>query len=281
MRDVLRAKGLVPAGVLLDLGVQMTAAEEKERGLSYYEAAPLDGRLDRSKGIPASLWLQQVSAAELASVLQDGEGWTSPLLAHRLAEAILHRQAKLGPYRSTLELAEVICSVKGSDDRGFHPAKQAFQAMRRFLNQEIGELEEAMESALSSLENGGRLIVITTCRKEASAVKRFLRHHEAPDLRFAEFVTPQRMVELFPLAGTTLGYSCRQLCDPIRASAAELARNPRAKVALLHVLQKEERSLQSCEDRGLIGLVPRPLTSQFRTPAALPLHAPDDLARNG
>ena len=42
---------------------------------------------------------------------------------------------------------------------------------------------------------------------EASAVKRFLRHHEAPDLRFAEFVTPQRMVELFPLAGTTLGYS--------------------------------------------------------------------------
>ena len=59
------------AGILLDLGAQMTAAEERDRGLSYYEAVPLDGRLNPWVGVPACVWLQQVSAAELGSVLQE------------------------------------------------------------------------------------------------------------------------------------------------------------------------------------------------------------------
>eukprot|EP00438_Fugacium_kawagutii_P025947 Skav207672 [mRNA] locus=scaffold1857:313240:327323:- [translate_table: standard] len=70
------------------------AGLERERGLSYYEAVPLDGRLDPSRGRPAREWLQQVTAAELAEVLQDGEGWSSPILAQRMAEAILHRQQR-------------------------------------------------------------------------------------------------------------------------------------------------------------------------------------------
>ena len=90
--------------------------------------------------------------------------------------------------------------------------------------------------------------------------------------RFAEFVTPQRFAELFPLAATDLPYACRQLCEPIRASALEVSRNPRAKAALLHVLQKEERPLGPCDELGVLGLVPRPLHQQFRKPTPLPFH---------
>ena len=62
---------------------------------------------------------------------------------------------RLGPYRSTLELAEVICSVKGSDDRGFHPAKQAFQAMRRFLNQDTSDTSDCRSGRMRSPKRQG------------------------------------------------------------------------------------------------------------------------------
>ena len=72
-------------------------------------------------------------------------------------------------------------------------------------------------------------------------MKRFIREHEAPDLRFADFVSPRRFVELFPMSSSAWPYACRQLCEPIRASASEVARNPRAKVALLHVRGPQNR----------------------------------------
>ena len=267
-------EGEIVAGIVLDLSPQMNAAEERARGLSFLEAVPLDGRLARAgSGKSAAVWLQTVSISELAFVLQEyGEEWASPLLAYRLAEAILHRQSEKGPYRSTLELAEVCSTAKGLDDRGLHPAKLPFQAIRAYLNEELEELRRALESSLASLAIGGRLIVITTRRREATEVKRFLREHEAPDMRFAEFVTPQRFAELFPLAATKLPYSCRQLCEPIRASAHEVSRNPRAKAALLHVLHKEERPIAPCENFGVLGSLPRPLKQQFRKPTPLPFH---------
>ena len=115
------------AGIVLDLSPQMTAAEERARGLSFVEAVPLDGRIGRNSDgrqlKSAAVWLQTVSLSELAFVLQEyGEEWVSPLQAYRLAEAILHRQTDRGPYRSTLELADVCVAVKGLDDRGLHPA---------------------------------------------------------------------------------------------------------------------------------------------------------------
>ena len=105
-------------------------------------------------------------------------------------------------------------------------------------------------------------------------------------MRFAEFVTPQRFAELFPLAATDLPYACRQLCEPIRASAHEVSRNPRARAALLHVLQKEERPVGPCEDFGVLGMRPRPLGQQFRKPDPLPFHGsalrqdPDQESKN-
>ncbi|CAE7939302.1 rsmH [Symbiodinium sp. KB8] len=265
------------AGIVLDLSPQMTAAEERARGLSFVEAVPLDGRIGRNSDgrqlKSAAVWLQTVSLSELAFVLQEyGEEWVSPLQAYRLAEAILHRQTDRGPYRSTLELADVCVAVKGLDDRGLHPAKLPFQAIRAFLNEELEELRKTLEVSLKSLQVGGRLVVLTTRRREATEVKRFIREFEAPDMRFAEFVTPQRFAELFPLAATDLPYACRQLCEPIRASALEVSRNPRAKAALLHVLQKEERPLGPCDELGVLGLVPRPLHQQFRKPTPLPFH---------
>jgi len=80
----------------------------------------------------------------------------------------------------------------------------------------------------------------------------------------------------FVVISTSPGYTQdshlgRQLCEPIRASVDQVTRNPRAKVALVHVLQKEARSLESCKKLGLIGLTPRPLSEQFKKPTVLPL----------
>ncbi|CAE8610474.1 unnamed protein product [Polarella glacialis] len=260
------------AGVLLDLGHHLSPAEERIRGFSFLDDVPLDLRLNASCGLPASEWLQTVSVPELAYVLhQNGEDWDPPLLAHRLAEAIVEHQRRIGPFRSSLELVEVCRSTKlGLDDRGLHPAKLTFQAIRAFLNQETEQLQMAMEAAMERLVPGGRLIIITYRRKEATLVKRFIRENEAPDPRFAAFVTPERLGELFPLATTSLPYACTQVCEPIRASPEETARNPRARPAQLHVLMKEERLLDPSESPPGLGLTRRPLAEQLRKPVALP-----------
>ena len=91
------AKMEVPfAGVLLDLSPQMTAAEECDRGLSYYEAVPLDGRLNKSVGVPAVVWLQQVSVSDLANVLQEWLGPWHSEHCKRFLEGFQHHQSSHG-----------------------------------------------------------------------------------------------------------------------------------------------------------------------------------------
>merc|ERR1712217_354639 len=106
----------------------------------------------------------------------------------------------------------------------------------------------------------------TTRRREAAQVKRFLREHEEADPRFAEFMTPQRLGQLFPLMTTERPFACRQLCEPLRPTSDEIEQNPHARAALVHVLQKELR------ERDAVRVAPRPGTTrpQFERPTPLP-----------
>lgn len=255
-------------GVLLDLGSYSTQAEERSRGFSFVDDGPLDLRLNPGYGMPAYEWLQTVSVAELAWVIHEHGEDNDVVLSQRLAEGILERQRRLGPYRSSLELADVCREVKqGLDDRGQHPAKLTFQAIRCFLNHEVEQLDLALHGAMERLKPGGRCVIISYRRKEAALVKRFIREHEEADPRFASFVTPQRLAELYPLLTTDHPWSCRQTCEPIRPTPQECDRNPRARPAQIHVLTKELRDFTKSPCRGM---KPRPESEQFKRPTPLP-----------
>merc|ERR1719316_608298 len=91
------------------------------------------------------------------------------------------------------------------------------------------------------LQPGGRCVVITYRRKQATQVKNFIRENEEADSRFAGFVTEQRLTELYPLLATDHPWSCRQSCEPLRPSPQEHDRNPLSRPAVVHVLTKEMR----------------------------------------
>merc|ERR1712050_89163 len=120
---------------------------------------------------------------------------------------------------------------------------------------------------MQRLQPGGRCVIITYRKKEATQIKRFVREHEEADPRFAGFVTWQRLTELYPLLATDYPWSCRQTCEPLKPCAMEGDRNPRARTAVIHILTKEARDFSispSC------GLRPRPEQEQFKKPTPLP-----------
>ncbi|CAJ1449900.1 unnamed protein product, partial [Effrenium voratum] len=96
------------SGMLLDIGFSSPQVDDGGRGWSCYQDGPLDLRMNFQAGVPASKWLQTATPAELASVLFENGEDDDPILCHRIAEAALERQRRLGPYRSTLELATCV-----------------------------------------------------------------------------------------------------------------------------------------------------------------------------
>lgn len=251
-------------GVLVDLGAHSVAVDRVDTS----DDGPLDLRLNPNSGMPASTWLQTVSVPELAWVIFTHGEDNDVVLAQRLAEAILCRQRKRGPYKSCVELADVCREVKqGVDDRGQHPAKLTFQAIRAFLNHEVEQLHLALRGAMQRLRHGCLCVVITYRRKEAAQVKRFLREHEEADARFATFVTPRRLAELYPLLTTDFPWACTLASEATKPSLAEMDSNPRSRPAVAHFLRKEARDpkLSPC-----LGVLPRPQKDQLKIPEPLP-----------
>merc|ERR1712107_254528 len=128
------------------------------------------------------------------------------------------------------------------------------------------QLQLALLGAMERLRPGGRCIIITYKRKDAVQVKRFIRDHEDVDPRFAVFMTPQRLGELYPLLTTHHPWSCRLVCEPLKSSMAECEKNPKAWGAVMHILCKESRdpSRSPC-----LGMRPRRDAEQFKRPQPL------------
>merc|ERR1719253_1570125 len=116
---------------------------------------------------------------------------------------------------------------------------------------------------MERLQPGGRCVVVTHKRSEATQIKRFIREHEEADPRFAGFVTAQRLGELYPLLTTMHPWSCRQSCEPFKPSVQECDRNPASRAALGHVMTKESRDPATSP---ALGTVPRPEAEQFKRP---------------
>jgi 16S rRNA (cytosine1402-N4)-methyltransferase len=209
-------------GVLFDLGVSSPQLDEPARGFSFQADGPLDMRMDPTRGISAAEWLAGAGEVEIADVLwQLGE----ERMSRRIARAIVAAR-DAAPLTTTRQLADLVAKTIGHRERHKHPATRTFQALRIHINEELGELENGLDAAAKRLKPGGRLAVISFHSLEDRLVKRFIRGEDAPRVRRG---LPQP--EAPPSALIAIGKA-------VFASDAELARNPRARSAVLRIAER-------------------------------------------
>lgn len=156
-------------GALFDLGVSSMQLDERERGFAYSYDAPLDMRMDTSRGRTAAEVVNTYDEGELVSIIRR---WGEEKFAGRIASSIVSTRARK-PFETTGELVEAIRAVvpAAAARTGGHPAKRTFQALRIEVNEELDVLERAIPSALSVLGVGGRIVVMSYHSLEDRIVK--------------------------------------------------------------------------------------------------------------
>ncbi len=161
-------------GLLLDLGVSSFQLDEAERGFSFQQDAPIDMRMDQGQGQTAGELVNTASETELADIIyRYGEDRAS----RRIARAIVEARGK-NQIRTTLELAAVVERAKGGrKGRKIHPATQTFQALRMAVNDELGGIEQVLETMAGRMAAGGRMVVLTFHSLEDRMVKQFFSRH--------------------------------------------------------------------------------------------------------
>ena len=156
-------------GLLADFGVSSLQLDQADRGFSFRQDAPLDMRMDTRSGTTAGQVVNQMDEEELADLIYEfGEERRS----RRIARAIVRAR----PIHTTAELAKVV-SVAAPAMKGdkLHPATLTFQALRIYVNNELGEIRSLLESAPSLLKTGGRLVLISFHSLEDRQVKDVFR----------------------------------------------------------------------------------------------------------
>jgi len=195
-------------GLLADFGVSSMHLDEAHRGFSFRSEGPLDMRMDTRSGVTAEQVVNQADESDLANLIYEfGEERRS----RRIARAIVRAR----PISTTAELARVVSAaaptMKGDK---IHPATRTFQALRIYVNDELGEIRTLLESAPSLLKPGGRLVLISFHSLEDRLVKDAFR--DGSRNRVYEVLTKK----------------------PVVAGEEEERRNPRARSAKMRAAQK-------------------------------------------
>jgi 16S rRNA (cytosine1402-N4)-methyltransferase len=212
------------SGLLADLGVSSMQLDDASRGFSFRFDAPLDMRMG-PEGRSAADLVNTLDEFELTRILRD---YGEEPMARRIARAIVHARVT-GPIETTVQLSEVIKSVKRQRYGDIDPATLTFQALRIATNEELVGLERFVDDAVSVLEPGARVAIISFHSLEDRIVKRAFRRLEG------ECTCPPNL----PVCGCGAKASIEQLTGrPLTASEEELERNPRSRSAKLRVAQK-------------------------------------------
>ena len=206
-------------GVLLDLGVSSPQLDEAERGFSFLRDGPLDMRMDPGRGISAAQWLASVDEKELRRTLQQlGE----EKFAGRIARAIVAAR-KQAAIKTTGELANVVAAAVPARHGHKHPATKTFQAIRIRVNDELEQLDAALDASLPLLRRGGRLCVISFHSLEDRRVKRFMRKHSVEPEPYRGLPSvPEEYRPRLRLVGKAITASEQEISDNVRARSAHL-----------------------------------------------------------
>ncbi|WP_300454142.1 16S rRNA (cytosine(1402)-N(4))-methyltransferase RsmH [Accumulibacter sp.] len=227
--DALRQAGFASEqgvdGVLLDIGVSSPQLDESQRGFSFRHDAPLDMRMDTTQGETAAQWLERASVQEITEVIRN---YGEERFAFQIAKKIVVARGER-PLATTGQLAALVRQTVWTREPGQDAATRTFQALRIHINQELEQLALVLPQAMTVLKQGGRLVVICFHSLEDRIVKRFLRAESDPDRSPKNL--PLRAADLPPPRLRLVG-------KPVRASADEIAANPRARSAIMRVAEK-------------------------------------------
>ena len=209
-------------GLMADLGISSPQIDDGSRGFSFMRDGAVDMRMDTSRGQSVAEWLETVDDETLANVLYEfGEERHS----RRIARAI----KQMDSYESTLALAEVIKAAHPNWQRGKHPATQSFQAMRIFINNELGDVDDFLEQSIPILKSGGQLAVISFHSLEDRRIKQFLQRHSKGQY-------PED--ENLPMPPKRPRYFSKP--KRVGPSQAEISNNPRARSAWLRMATRSD-----------------------------------------
>ncbi|AUZ05875.2 MULTISPECIES: 16S rRNA (cytosine(1402)-N(4))-methyltransferase RsmH [Vitreoscilla] len=214
-------------GLLLDLGISSPQIDDGSRGFSFRFDAPLDMRMDTSRGLTAAQWLAQAEEQDIAEVIKT---YGEERFNRQIARAIVARRDE-DPITTTGQLAALTAQVVRTRERGQDPATRTFQAIRIFINRELEEVKQILPQAIARLNPRGRLAVIAFHSLEDRIVKQYFKSLvEKPKLPRWVMVKdedlPQPPIELMGKA--------------IKPSEQEVKANPRSRSAIMRVAQRTE-----------------------------------------
>ena len=209
-------------GVLLDLGVSSPQIDNPARGFSFRFDAPLDMRMDTTRGETAADFLARADERQIAQVIRDhGE----ERFAFQIAKALVACRAAGRPVVTTGQLAQVVAGAVRTREAGQDPATRTFQALRIHVNAELEALQQGLDAALALMRPGARLAVISFHSLEDRIVKTFIARESRDEVDRRAPFAPTR-----PLRLRALGR--------MRPGPAEVAANPRARSAILRVAER-------------------------------------------
>ena len=210
-------------GILLDLGVSSPQLDDPDRGFSFMGDGPLDMRMNPLQGVSAKEWLAEAPERELTRVFWEfGEERHARRIARNIVTA-RHKQR----LETTGQLARLIEDTIGRREKNKHPATRCFQAIRIYVNNEMANLANGLNTAIRLLRPGGRLVVISFHSLEDRLVKRTIR----------EAARPGRVRKNIP-QHPDLKPVLKPLGRAIKSSETELSVNPRARSAVMRIAEK-------------------------------------------
>jgi 16S rRNA (cytosine1402-N4)-methyltransferase len=212
-------------GVIFDLGVSSPQLDENYRGFSFMHDGPLDMRMDTTQGETAEEWLARASAEEICGVLKT---YGEEKFAWRIAKEIV-RSRQETPISRTLELSKMIEDIVPIKEKHKHPATRSFQAIRIYINQELKELETAINKMKEILVSKGRFVVISFHSLEDRIVKQYVKAQEKGPFipSYLPIDNSQQWSPVF-----------RKIGAPIKPTAREIESNNRSRSAIMRVVEK-------------------------------------------
>jgi 16S rRNA (cytosine1402-N4)-methyltransferase len=225
MAGELAALGITQVqGILLDLGVSSPQIDDPGRGFSFRFDAPLDMRMDTTRGETAAEFLERAELREIAEVIRD---YGEERFAVPIAKALVARREGGAPVRSTGELSALVARAVKTREPGQDPATRTFQALRIHVNAELEALQQGLKAALGLLAPQGRLVVISFHSLEDRIVKTFIARESRDEVDRRAPFAPARPMRLVALGRVKPDYR-------------EVAANPRARSAVLRVAERTD-----------------------------------------